>query len=84
MKTYVFVAEDGEAAQTLVRQAAERGIEIQAVVGDGGDSTHLREIYDITTRPAVLVTQEDGTYVRLWQGIIPSVGEVAHAAQGRL
>lgn len=85
MKTYLFVAEDGEAAQALVRDSAKRGIEVVSYIGDNDiEGSRLRQIYDVTARPAVLVTQEDGSYVRLWQGVIPAAGDVAYAVQGRM
>lgn len=83
MKLYLFVAEDGEAAQRLAREASERQLAMRLYVGDEAESVRLREVYDITTRPAVLVTLEDGSYVRLWQGALPTITEVVYAAQGR-
>lgn len=83
MKIYLFVAEDGEAAQRLVREADERGIVVQQYNGDEAESVRLRQMYDVTTRPAVLVTLEDGSYVRMWQGILPTIAELNHAVQGR-
>lgn len=83
MKTYLFVAEDGEAAQRLIREMGQRKIVVTLIAGDDAEGSRLRETYDITTRPAALVTQEDGTYVRLWQGRLPDVAELAYAVQGR-
>ena len=83
MKIYLFVAEDGEAAQRLVREAGERKLVIQQLIGDDAESVRLRQVYDVTTRPAVLVTLEDGSYVRLWQGSLPTIADLNYVAQGR-
>ncbi len=83
MRIYLFVAEDGEAAQRLVRQANERQLVVHQHTGDDAEGARLRQTYDITTRPAVLITLEDGSYVRMWQGALPEISELAYAAQGR-
>lgn len=83
MRIYLFVTEDGEAAQRLVREVGERGVNVQLMVGDEARSVSLRQMYDVTTRPAALVTMDDGTYVRMWQGNLPSINELYYAAQGR-
>jgi len=83
MRIYLFVTEDGEAAQRLVREVGERGVNVQLMVGDEARSVSLRQMYDVTTRPAALVTMDDGAYVRMWQGNLPSTGELYYAAQGR-
>lgn len=80
MKIYLFVAEDGEAAQRLVCDAKSRGLAVQLHIGDNQQSNHLRQTYDVTTRPAVLVTLDDGSYVRLWQGILPTIAELNYVA----
>ncbi len=82
MKAYVFVTEDGEAAQRLVHEAGERGLNVQLYVGDGSESVSMRQMYDVTTRPAALVTLDDGTYVHMWQGALPTVAELNHAMRG--
>lgn len=83
MKIYLFVAEDGEAATNLVREGQERGLAIQLFVGDERESVQIRQMYDVTTRPAVLVTLEDGSYVRMWQGSLPTIADINYAVQGR-
>lgn len=83
MKLYMFVAEDGEAAQRLVREATERGLVIEQYSGDQAESVRLRQMYDVTTRPAVLVTLDDGSYVRMWQGALPTISELNYSVQGR-
>lgn len=83
MKAYLFIAEDGEAARQLVKQAGERGVEVQVMTGDTEESVHLREVYDVVMRPAMLVTRDDGSYVRMWQGALPNAAELAYTVQGR-
>ena len=83
MKIYLFVAEDGEAAQNLAQAARERGLVVESFVGDESESVRIRQMYDVTTRPAVLVTLEDGSYVRMWQGSLPTIAELNYVVQGR-
>ena len=83
MRIYLFVAEDGETAQTLTLEVIERGLAIRQHIGDDSDSVRLRQLYDVTTRPAALVTLEDGSYVHMWQGRLPSISELHYAVQGR-
>lgn len=83
MKIYLFVAEDGETAQTLTLEAIERGLAVQQHVGDESESIRLRQLYDVTTRPAALVTLEDGSYVHMWQGRLPTIAELHYAVEGR-
>lgn len=83
MKLYMFVAEDGETAQRLAREASERGLAVQLYIGDEAESVRIRQNYDVTTRPAVLVTLDDGSYVRMWQGNLPSIAELNYTVQGR-
>ncbi len=83
MKIYLFVAEDGEAAQNLIREGQERGFVARLYIGDEAESVNLRLTYDVTTRPAVLVTLEDGSYVQMWQGRLPTISELNYAVQGR-
>lgn len=79
----MFVTEDGEAVQQLVREAGERGLNVQLYIGDESESVRIRQMYDVTTRPAALVTLEDGSYVQMWQGRLPSVAELNYTVQGR-
>ena len=83
MKTYLFVTDIGAPASQLASEASERGINVQLMVGDDSRSVELRQMYDVTTRPAVLVTMDDGSYVRLWQGHLPRLDELNYVVQGR-
>ena len=83
MKTYLFVAERGASVQQLITAMDERGIDTQLFVGDDPDSVQIRANYDITTHPAALVTLDDGTYVYMWQGALPTVAELQYMVQGR-
>ena len=79
----MFVAEDGEAAQQLMGEAQQRNLPIELLIGDSSNSVQLRQTYDVTTRPAVLVTLDDGSYVHMWQGRLPQIGELQYMVQGR-
>ena len=82
MKIYLFVTEDGEVAQRLVHEASERGLNVQLYVGDESEGVNLRQMYDVTTRPAALIALDDGSYVHMWQGVLPTIAELNHAVRG--
>ncbi len=42
------------------------------------DTNDLAKIYDIYQAPALLITKDDGVYVELWQGSLPTAGEVRY------
>jgi hypothetical protein len=56
---------------------AEFSPEVVDVDTRGGQD--LARLYAATTYPAVIVAQGDGSLVEIWQGKIPSRGELLHA-----
>jgi hypothetical protein len=62
----------------LQRQLAERQIELQLQDANSRDGAALAELYDLTGRPAVLVTGSGGQLVQQWQGELPSADEIAY------
>jgi hypothetical protein len=53
----------------------------RSIDADSEEGAVLSELYGIMRRPAVLVTQEDGALVQLWQNHLPSADEVAYSAR---
>lgn len=47
---------------------------------DSVDGVAQAELYGVMRRPALLITQDDGKLVRLWQGNLPSADDIAYAA----
>ncbi len=46
------------------------------------EGSHLAELYDVTTYPALLVRRDDGQLVKIWQGVeLPSQNQVEAYAQ---
>lgn len=49
---------------------------------DSKDGARFAELYDIVEYPAIVVTRDDGEFVRQWAGTnLPPVSEVAGAAR---
>lgn len=44
---------------------------------DSRDGSATASLYDIMSQPAILVTADDGGYVKHWQGDLPMTREVA-------
>lgn len=52
----------------LRRRLADLKIEPELVDADSRDGAALCELYDITQRPSLLLTDSDGRVVQQWQG----------------
>jgi hypothetical protein len=50
---------------------------LQVLDYDSRDGFAMAMLYDIMAQPAILVTNDDGSYVKHWQGDLPSTEEVA-------
>jgi len=55
----------------LRRRLADLRIEPELVDADSRDGAALCELYDLTQRPALLLTDQDGRAVQIWQGTLP-------------
>ncbi len=66
--------------QDLSRALDASRVQYRSIDADSEEGAAIGELYGIVRRPAVLVTQEDGTLVQLWQNHMPSADEVAYSA----
>lgn len=56
---------------------AQTGIELDLLSVDTVEGSRKAEVYDITQYPAVLVTKDDGSMQKMWQGeTLPLINEV--------
>lgn len=61
------------------RRLNEIRIPVDRVDADSREGAALTELYDAMDRPAVLVTNDEGVLVQMWQGSLPAVSEVSAA-----
>lgn len=87
MITYVFYNKQSEFERTATDLAAklkDDQIEVKLIDADSPEGIQLSEHYDITGRPAILITRDpDGSPVQLWQGMSewPLASDVVYAAR---
>lgn len=61
----------------LKRRLAELKIEPELIDADSRDGAALCELYDLTQRPALLLTDHDGRPIQTWQGTLPPADVVS-------
>ncbi len=71
-------SEDSRAVDEFVREFTRRtNKQIQEVDIDTIEGTRLAELFDILQYPSVVVTKDDGSYVKHWVGVpLPLVNDV--------
>jgi hypothetical protein len=62
----------------LQRRLAERQITPQLLDADSREAIALAGLYDLTGRPAAVITDDAGQLVQRWQGNLPSAEEIAN------
>lgn len=83
MRAYLFFSQgDGtqDRVETLQAELKNRQVEAISLDGDSVQGSPILELYDITQRPAVVVTRDDGQMVHRWLGMLPDAGEVSYYA----
>lgn len=81
-KSYVderSIAEMADTCRSLYRDAI-----IERLDDEGRDSIALLQAYDIMQTPAVLITQDDGKLLGMWQHRLPTMEEISHVMSARL
>ena len=63
----------------LVEKLDLAKVPVTKMDADSRDGQALTELYDVVSRPAVIVTDMDGRLVQRWMGQLPTVPEVAAA-----
>lgn len=77
-------SEHGRATEEFARdfQIRNHGVRIEAQNIDSRDGGATASLYDVTSYPAVLVIEQDGTLARCWMGeTLPLIDEVASYAR---
>lgn len=81
MKLYLIdrmPSSDRLAVEELKQRLTESHITFDTLDADSRDAQAKNEIYDIVSFPAILITQDDGTLIRLWQRGIPTTADIAN------
>lgn len=73
-----------ESLDLLLNQLQERQVEYSLVDYNDPVQKSTLEVYDILTTPALLITQDDGSVIQLWQGPMPTVDLVLNYAMGNV
>jgi hypothetical protein len=61
----------------LCRRLVSFQVTAELVDADSRDGSALCQLYDITQRPALLLTDPDGRTIQLWQGTLPPADVVS-------
>jgi len=75
--------DDSQSRETLDlgKQLSFEGYMVLELDLESEDGQSLAGLYDIYNSPAVLVTTDSGGYIELWQGQVPSLGDVRYRVQ---
>ena len=83
MNIYVLYQPNSESerpAHDFARQLEQFQVKAQLIDTNSTEGTRLTELYDLLSRPAVVVIQNDGTLVQAWQHGLPSLDDVVNLA----
>lgn len=61
-----------------------RDARVEDYDGDSRESVGKLESYDILNKPAVIVTQDDGAPLGIWQHRLPTLDEITYLMHGRV
>jgi hypothetical protein len=64
----------------LTKRLDEERIDYKLIDADSREGADLSELYDIVSRPAVVVTRSDGSIMQSWQGSLPPVADISYLA----
>lgn len=67
-------------ARELARELERGRVNVELVDADRPQGSHLAELHDLLSRPAVVLVREDGSAVERWQNQLPTVSEVSYLA----
>ena len=83
MIAYLFYikASPGERQMTaLAAELVRLEVESELIEADSPRGAHLAEIYDVTSRPAIVLAASDGTPIERWQQQLPSPTDISYLA----
>lgn len=81
MKTILITKEDDSSCRdmrVLADELRELGSDVFEYNWDDIEAQPLIALYDIYNTPCVLITTDEGTYINMWQGEMPSFSEVRY------
>jgi hypothetical protein len=90
MKIMFFGSAGSYAEQRQLDQLKEeassqfRGVQVEDYDGESRESVGKLESYDILNTPAVIVAQDDGTPLGIWQHRLPTLDEITYLVHGRV
>ena len=59
----------------------QTGKTIQSVNADDVDGARIGDLYEVVDYPAIIVTGDDGSLIKIWQGpALPTISEVSYYA----
>jgi hypothetical protein len=64
----------------LAKELERNKVDIRLIDADSIEGSHLCELYDLMSRPALVLTRLDGTVVERWQHQLPLVTDVTYLA----
>ena len=81
MRAYLFYTkgEPSEEQSKLLAESLSK-LQVDTVNLDADSTTGSREaeLYDITTRPSVIVVRDDGAEVQRWTGNLPQPSDISY------
>lgn len=83
MVAMIFYIKDspGERLSTDLAQQLERAkVDVKLLEADGVEGASMAELYDVTSRPAVVLTRNDGSAVAQWQSEWPLASDISYLA----
>lgn len=77
---YTKNSENERQAADLAGQLAQTQVQVKLVEADSVEGSSLCELYDVTSRPAVVLARDDGSVVERWQNGWPLVSDISYLA----
>jgi hypothetical protein len=77
---YQIGTEGERPCRDLARDLERRQVKVELVEADSPQGSHLAELYDLLSRPAVVLVREDGSAVERWQHTLPTASDVSYLA----
>lgn len=65
-------------AEGFARELERHEVKADLVDGDSPEGVRLTELYDLPSRPAIVVARDDGQMMQRWQHEWPQVTEVSY------
>lgn len=82
MRAYLFYSNNlpGSKHQTtaLAEELDKFQVEALNLDADSADGAQAAELYDVTTRPSVVVVRDDGSEVQRWLGKLPQASDISY------